>query len=442
MTLGALLDLGVGVEVVQQALDALDIPGLAVSVERVHRGGIAALQVHGPEEGPGEPARTWQQIRAQLEGSGLPEPVRELALDTFSRLASAEAGVHGVPVEQVHFHEVGGLDALADIVGVAAVMAHLAPQSVSASPLPLGEGSVQTRHGELPVPAPATVALLEGIPVVPGPAGGGELVTPTGAALLRTYVKRFGQPPAMTLGYPGREPGRGELRGQGFGAGSRQVPGRPNVLRVLAGTPAEPRTVGPRSMTEISAEASPEISPEISSESAAQASAGMAAGTVTSPERVARAPEDAADWVEGAANLDDMSPELGPWVIDRLLEAGASDAWLEPVVMKKGRAAVKIGFLCRRRNTETVTEALLRESTSLGVRYHGVRRAELSRRQVTVQTRLGPIRVKVGGDPAAPDNLAPEFEDCRRVAEQTGTPLKQVYRLALEAYRGADTENP
>jgi hypothetical protein len=288
----------------------------------------------------------------------------------------------------VHFHEVGGLDAIADIVGVAAAVVWLAPASVSASALPLGSGTVQTRHGLLPVPAPATVELLTGVPTTPGPEGAGELTTPTGAALLTTLSDRFGAAPAL------------RLRGQGFGAGSREVPGRPNVLRVLAGERLE----------EAAAEAlTPPVEP---------------------------------GWVEGYANIDDMNPELGPWVVERLLAAGARDAWLEPIVMKKGRAAVKVGFLGRRQELDALTTCLLAESTTLGVRFFAVERAELARRQVTVHTPHGEVRVKVGGELSAPGNVAPEHEDCRRVAAETGVPLKQVYREALVAFHmqyGGDT---
>ncbi len=373
MTLAALLDLGVPEAVVIDALQGLGVPGVTVTVERVSRGGLSALRVHGPTEGPEEPHRHWHDIRERLQAAALATPVRDLALAIFTRLAVAEARVHGVGVDHVHFHEVGGLDAFADIVGIAAAITHLAPASITASPLPLGDGTVQTQHGVLPVPAPATVALLEGVPVRPGPEGAGELVTPTGAAVIRTLANHFGVAPPM------------QLQGQGFGAGSREIPGRPNVLRVLRGTRIE-------------------------------------------------APAETGAWVEGFANLDDMNPEIGPWVLERLLEAGARDAWLEPVVMKKGRAGVKLGFLCLRADTDALCDVLLRESTTLGVRYHAVQRAELPRRRVTVDTAVGPIRVKVGGDPGAPDNVAPEHEDCRRAAAETGRPLKQVYQLALVAF--------
>ena len=373
MTLAALLDLGAPQDVVDAALAALDVPGLAVRVERVTRGGIAATRVHGPEEAPDEPARHFADIRRILEAPALDAAVRDRALRVFTRLAGAEARVHGTDVDHVHFHEVGGLDAIADIVGGCAAVIALGPASISASPLPLGDGTVKTRHGVLPVPAPATAVLLEGVPTVPGPSGAGELVTPTGAALITTLAETFGAPPALVLG------------GQGFGAGSREIPGLPNVLRVLRGEP--------------------------------QASA-----------------HDGPCWVEGFANVDDMNPEVGPWVLERLLEAGARDAWIEPVVMKKGRAAVKVGFLCRAGDTDEIARVLMRESTTLGVRYHAVERAELPRRRVTVRTPVGEVRVKLGGDPAQPDNVAPEHEDCRRLAAETGTPLKRVYRLALVAY--------
>lgn len=382
MTLGALFHLGVPERVVTEALAALGLPGLGIRARLVRRGGLAACAVSGPTEGPHEPGRTWRDIDALLQGGKLPVGVLELAHRIFERLARAEAAVHGVPVAEVHFHEVGGLDAIADVVGVAAAMTWLHPRSVSASALPLGSGTVQTAHGLLPLPAPATVELLRGAPTFPGPAGAGELTTPTGAVLITTLADRFGPPPAL------------RLRGQGFGAGSRERPGLPNALRVLAGEPLD--------------QAPP-----------AEAACG-------GPTR----------WVEGFANIDDMNPELGPWILERLLAAGARDAWMEPIVMKKGRAAVKIGFLSLREDVERLAACLLEESTTLGLRFHPVERIELGRHLVTVSTPHGEVRVKLGGDPASPTTVAPEHEDCRRLATQSGIPLKQVYQEALLAFHG------
>lgn len=377
MTLGALLGLGVDEEVVRSALATLGVEGLTLRVSTVTRGHLAALYVQGPEEGDHEPARTWRDIRRLIRASSLAPDVARLAEAIFARLARAEATVHGTDVEQVHFHEVGGLDAICDIVGIAAAITHLAPAGVTASPLPLGGGTVQTRHGRLPVPAPATVALLQGACVVGGTEADGELVTPTGAAVIAELCDEFGPAPPM------------RLAGQGFGAGTREIPGRANVLRILAGERLAPKT----------------------------------------------------RWVEGGANIDDMSPEWGAFAVERLLAEGAADAWQEPIVMKKGRAGVKLGFLCLRQDVERIAKVLLAESTTIGVRYHGVDRVESRRKRVEVETPFGTIGLKVSGDPGEHPNVAPEFEDCRRAAVERGVPLKDVYRAALVAYDSHDFGN-
>ena len=373
MTLAALLDLGVPEGVVTSALAQIGLPGLGISVSSVTRGHLAALHVQGPLEAAHEPARHYLEIQQILKRSALDPAVREKAEAIFARLARAEAKVHGTPIEQVHFHEVGGLDAIADIVGIAAAVIHLAPVSVTVTPLPLGSGSVETRHGTLPIPAPATLALLEGVPVVPG-GPPGELVTPTGAAVMTELAGGFGAPPAMVL------------RGTGYGAGSREIAGQANVVRVLAGELVAPEQTG-----------------------------------------------ETVRWVEAAANIDDMNPEWGPHVIERLLAEGAQDAWQEPVVMKKGRAGVKVGFLCLKKDVDRLARCLLSESTTIGVRYHPVLRVESPRRRVSVETPYGNVRIKISGATESVANIAPEFEDCSRAANSAGVPLKEVYRAALVA---------
>lgn len=375
MTLGALLGLGLDEGVVHSALATLNVKGLTMRVSAVTRGHLAALHVQGPTEGDHEPTRTWRYIRGLIQASSLAPDVARLAEAIFARLARAEAAVHGTDVEHVHFHEVGGLDALCDIVGIAAAITHLAPVGITASPLPLGGGTVQTRHGRLPVPAPATVALLQGAPVVGGTEADGELVTPTGAAVIAELCDEYGPAPSM------------RLVGQGYGAGTREIPGRANVLRILAGERLAPK----------------------------------------------------ARWVEGLANIDDMSPEWGAFAVERLLVEGASDAWQEPIVMKKGRAGVKLGFLCLEPDVERIARVLLAESTTIGVRYHAVDRVESRRSRVEVETAYGTVGIKVSGDGGTPNNVAPEFEDCRRAAVEGGVPLKDVYRAALVAYDRLDS---
>jgi pyridinium-3,5-bisthiocarboxylic acid mononucleotide nickel chelatase len=377
MTLGALFGLGVDEEVVQSALASLGVDGLTLGVSSVIRGHLAAVHVQGPVESDREPSRTWRDIRRLIRASSLAPDVARLSEAIFARLARAEATVHGTDIEHVHFHEVGGLDAICDIVGIAAAISHLSPASITATPLPLGGGTVQTRHGRLPVPAPATVALLEGIPVVGGTEADGELVTPTGAAVIAELCADFGPAPPM------------RLVAQGYGAGTREIPGRANVVRIL---------VGER----------------------------LASPVLASKTR----------WAEGVANIDDMSPEWGAFAVERLLVEGASDAWQEPIVMKKGRAGVKLGFLCLWQDVERIAGILLAESTTIGVRYHAVERVESLRNRVEVDTPYGIVGIKVSGDPGTHPNVAPEFEDCRRVAVERGVPLKDVYRAALVAYDG------
>ncbi len=377
MTLGALFGLGVDEEVVGAALASLGMEGLTLRVSNVIRGHLAAIHVQGPTEDESESARTWRDIRRLIRASSLKPDVARLAEAIFERLARAEAAVHGTELDHVHFHEVGGLDAICDIVGIAAAISHLAPASITATPLPLGGGTVQTRHGRLPVPAPATVALLEGIPVVGGTQADGELVTPTGAAVIAELCAEFGPAPLM------------RLVGQGYGAGTREIPGRANVVRILAGERLAPSRLATKTR-----------------------------------------------WAEGFANIDDMSPEWGAFAVERLLAEGASDAWQEPIVMKKGRAGVKLGFLCLGQDVERIAGILLAESTTIGVRYHAVDRVESPRNRVEVGTSFGTVGIKVSGDPGTHPNVAPEFEDCRRVALENGVPLKDVYRAALVAYDG------
>lgn len=376
MTLGALLGLGMDEAVVRSALDTLGVEGLTLTVSAVTRGHLAAVHVQGPVEAEHEPSRTWKDIRGLIRNASLAPEVARLAEAIFARLALAEATVHGTDIEHVHFHEVGGLDALCDIVGIAAAITHLAPSGITASRLPLGGGTVNTRHGRLSVPAPATVALLAGADVELGTEADGELVTPTGAAVIAELCDAYGPAPPM------------RLVGQGYGAGTREIPGRANVLRILAGERLAPKT----------------------------------------------------HWVEGLANIDDMSPEWGAFAVERLLAEGASDAWQEPIVMKKGRAGVKLGFLCPQQDVQRIARVLLAESTTIGVRFHAVDRVESSRTRVEVETPYGVVRIKVSGQAEAHPNVAPEFEDCRHLAQERKVPLKEVYRAALVAYDNLEPE--
>lgn len=372
MLLGALLDAGASLEVVRAAVAAVDVEPIAVSTERVRRAGLAALKAH-VEVAETTHHRGWSDVARLLGQAPLAEPVRERALAVFERLARAEATVHGVGLDEVHFHEVGALDAIADVVGVCAALHDLGIERVGADAVAVGSGTVRTSHGVLPVPVPAVVELLGavGAPVVAGPAAR-ELCTPTGAAVLATVVETWGPLPAM------------RLTGSGVGAGTADLPGSPNVLRVLVG--------------ELLAEAD-----------------GPAATDVLQVE----------------ANVDDLDPRLWPAVLERLLAAGADDAWLTPILMKKGRPAHTVTALVAGERLEAVRDVLFRETSTIGLRTSPARKLALPRTETVVEVLGHPVRIKearLGGEVV---NRQPEYDDVLAVASATGRPVKEVLALAL-----------
>jgi uncharacterized protein (TIGR00299 family) protein len=298
----------------------------------------------------------------------------------FHRLAEAEAAIHAVPVENVHLHEVGAIDSIIDIVGVVFALEWFGIDDIAASPLNVGGGSVEIAHGTFPVPAPATLRLLQGIPVYSGDVKA-ELVTPTGALILSTYAKQFGPLPAMTM------------ERVGYGAGTRDFAKVPNVLRVVIG--------------------------ERSSRSAATPSAD---GQVLKIE----------------AAIDDMSPQLFGPVTEALFAAGALDVFLTPILMKKGRPGTLLTVLAPVSLKEAVSALLFRETTTIGVRFEPVERETLDRTWVEVTTDGGPVRIKVARRRGAVVNAAPEFDDCVRVAASTGRPIKEVQAEAMDAWRRID----
>lgn len=400
MFLAAACDLGVPLAVVEEAVAALGLPGVAVETWPDSRGGltgtrfrvlqdgrpveeVAAGGEHDPPHGHGgaerehaadhRHGRDLGEIRRLIAASGLAAPVKERALQLFARLGEAEARVHGVPVDRVHFHEVGAVDSIVDLVGAAAVVEHLAPERLTASAVNLGGGTVRTAHGRLPVPAPATALLVRGLPVYG--TGGGELLTPTGAVLLAELVDEFvdGLPPLA-------------IDRVGYGLGTRDLPSQPNAVRLLA---------------------------------------GRAAG------------ESA--WAGGArvavieAEIDDLPAEGIGFLTERLLAAGALDVYLTPVQMKKGRPGTLVTALCRPAERPALAELLLVESGSLGCRWHEAERLEAERHTSAVATPWGEVRVKHGRLANRPLAAAPEFEDCRRLALASGVPWREVYRAALAA---------
>lgn len=371
MTLAALLDAGGDLERLRTLPAQLGLGEVELAVSRVQRGGVRALHVD-VRPPPSPPSRTWRELREQIERSSLEPAVRERSLAVFGRLAVAEAAVHGSPVDDVHFHELGGIDTLVDVCGAVLLVDDLGIDRVSCSPLPLTYGIVMGSHGPLPVPAPATIELLRGAPVR-GAEGGRERVTPTGAALAVELAGSFGPAPAMTL------------ERAGYGAGTDDPPDRPNVLRALVGTAAD----------------------------------APAAGEVVVLE----------------TNLDDLSPELVPDAVARCFDAGALDVWTAPVQMKKGRPGIVLSALCRPGDERAVAVAILEETSALGVRVHRLGRYELEREEREVELAGGRVRVKVGRLDGRVVNVAPEHDDCAALARAVGRPVKTVWAEALTAAR-------
>jgi len=356
--------------------------------EHEHAHGRAGDQadVHDPRG-----RRDLAQIRTLLAASALPPAVRDRALRLFSRLGEAEAKAHGIPVDRVHFHEVGAVDSIVDLVGAAAAVEHLAPERLTCGPVNVGSGRARTDHGDLPVPAPATAELLQGIPIYGGP--GGELTTPTGAVLLAELVDAFVELPPLVL------------ESTGYGLGRRHLATQPNALRLLRGHP-------------LAAAAAPGVHPGVQG--------GVTTATATA---AAAAPEVAVVECE----VDDLAGEGFGFLMERLLGAGALDVYFTPLLMKKGRPGTLVSMLCRRAQLEELAGVLLLESGSLGCRYHMAARFEAERDSLDVETAFGKVRIKRGRLGGRLLAAAPEFEDCRRLALAAGVPWREVYRAALAA---------
>ncbi len=365
MLLGALVDLGVRVEVLADAVAAVAPEPVTLRVERTQRNGLAATRVH-VETAPTQQARTWREVRALLEQADLDDTVQQQALSTFARLAAAEARVHGTTPEEVHFHEVGALDAIADVVGVCTGLALLGEDEVVVSPVAVGSGRVGAAHGSLPVPVPAVVELLRGAPswAGPGPVPGGEMCTPTGAALLVTWAGAWGAQPAMAVG------------GVGVGAGSRDPSSHPNVLRFLTGD-----AVGD-----------------------------------TAP----------AGALLLETNVDDLDPRLWPGVLAALLTAGAGDAWLTPILMKKGRPAHTLSVLVRPDALAAVREVVYTQTSTIGMRVLEVGKHALDREMVRVTVHGHPVAVKLARLEGRVVNAMPEFADVAALAARLDRPVDEV----------------
>lgn len=399
MFLAAALDAGLDRAGLEEAVTSLELGQVGLRVEEVLRGRIRALHVRVIDESAGSTttgehhsARRLPEILSLLDRSGLPAEVVEPAARAFRRLAEVEGRIHGCPPEEVHFHEVGAVDSLVDIVGAFYARWALGLAEVYASPVPLGSGTIRTAHGLLPVPAPATLALLGGWPVIPG-GPDGEAITPTGALILRELAGEWRPCPAL------------RLKATGCGAGSRDDPGRANLFRLLIGDVPD-----------------------------SEADSGRTAGA----QPLLAGAEDE-EIVVLEANLDDMTAEWCGHLMEALFAAGARDAAVSPLQMKKGRPGWLVMAVATPAEAVGVARAFLRESTSLGLRYRRQRRVCLARRFIEVEVAGERVRVKVGelGDERL--NLAPEFEDCRRAAAASGLPLKEVYLLAQAEARRQDT---
>lgn len=365
MFVGALADAGADQTAIANAIHSLDA-GAAVSFETVKRGGIGATKFHVHAEQQ-QKHRHLSHIVKMIEAAQISPRAKSDAIAVFRKLGEAEAAVHQVSIERVHFHEVGAVDSIADIVGACVAIDSLGIDSLSCSAVNVGSGTVQTEHGMLPVPAPATARLLANAPVYShGPAV--ELATPTGAAIVAALAQNFGVMPAMTI------------TRTGYGAGTKDFPGQPNVLRAILG----------------------------------QATHAAEAVTVSVIE----------------ANIDDLNPQVLAYATERLLDAGALDVTLESLVMKKGRPGTLLRVIAKPEDQEPLAQIIFSETSTLGLRIYAAERRVQARTFVEVQTPYGPVRVKV----SAEGSHAPEYEDCRKLALAAGVALKQVIAEANYAF--------
>jgi hypothetical protein len=370
MILGALVDAGLKVEELQAAISGLGVSGIHLSAERVKRGAFVGTRVHVRTDERGHPHRCLPDVEAILDRAEIPEPVRRDSKRIFRRLAEAEAAAHGTTPDHIHFHEVGALDAMADVVGAAWGIRHLGLERIHVSPINVGGGFIQAAHGKMPVPAPGTAALLVGVPAY-GSEIQAELTTPTGAAILTTLAAAYGPMPSMAA------------QRVAYGAGGRDLTEQPNLLRLMLG----------------------------------EAPGDFDRDQVTVLE----------------ATIDDMNPQFFEPLMDRLFEAGALDVFLAPVSMKKSRPGTTLTVLAEAVVADRCAALILTHSTTFGVRGHTATRWKLSRDFISVSTSHGSVRVKRGWSGGRITILAPEFEDCRRVAQAAGVPIHMIYDEARQA---------
>jgi len=396
MILGALLDAGLPLEDLRRALGRLAIDRDAIWTERVIRAGITATQfcvrgeeppidhAHDHERATASPRssraaqsrshsshRSLSEIERLIDGSALLPEGKERAKALFRRLAEAEASIHGTPIDQVHLHEVGALDSIIDIVGTVYALDALGIARITASPLNVGSGTISSAHGLYPVPAPATTLLLKDVPIYSGPQNT-ELVTPTGALLVSGFAESYGGVPAM------------RLQRVGYGAGARDFPRSPNVLRVLIGEDERPSSLHTVAVIE--------------------------------------------------TEIDDMNPQIFGLLIDKLMGEGALDVYYTPIQMKKNRPGTLLSILASPEAREHLTSIVFRETTTIGVRFTEAKRECLDREAIAVETEFGPVTVKVARRNGEILNASPEFEDCARIAAERGRPVKEVQAAAMKAF--------
>ncbi|HYJ67994.1 MAG TPA: nickel pincer cofactor biosynthesis protein LarC [Nocardioidaceae bacterium] len=371
MLLGALVDAGVPIETLDAAVQAIAPEPIRLHAESVTRAGLAATQVR-VDAADSTTHRGLGDIQDLLSAAPLDDPVRDRARGVFERLAEAEAAVHGTTTDAIHFHEVGALDAIADVVGVCAGMAHLGLETLTCSTIAVGGGSVEAAHGRLPVPPPAVAALLREAPSVGGPVDR-ELCTPTGAALVTTWADGYGAQPAM------------RVAAIGVGAGGRDLPGHPNVVRLLVGE-----------------------------------------AVVT---------DDRHTQLLLETNVDDLDPRLWPAVLDRLLGVGAADAWLTPILMKKGRPAHTLSVLTDATHRSAILDVVFAETTTIGLRERSVGKVALEREIRTIEVDGEPVRVKIARHDGVVVNAQPEYDDVAAAAAALGRPVKTVLADAIATVR-------
>ena len=381
MVLGAFVDMGVSAQWLTEMIRSLPIGEVEVVAREVKQNGIGAKKITVMEKDASH-ARNYRDIVKIIEEATFGDRVKHNAIDIFSRIADAEARVHRCEKDDVRFHEVGAVDSIVDVVGAALCLDYLNIESVSSSPLPLGSGFVDCAHGKLPVPAPATLELVKGIPVYGGTSDA-ELVTPTGAGIIASLAETFGPIPDM------------QIDRVGYGSGSRERQGRPNLLRVLVGKKIEATTESGHD-----------------------------------------------DVVVVETNIDDMNPELYGYLMEKLFEDGALDVSYTPVLMKKNRPGTKVEVLCSPEKRAEIARCLFAETSTIGLRYHLVHRQTLRRSICRVTTCFGEIQVKCTTDPDGRKHYAPEYEACRKIALKNKVPLKRVYEEVAKAGRDGCAKRP